>query len=115
MSRKVEYNKLIRDNIPDIIAKAGNEPYYHTATAEEYRQKLLEKLTEELNEFKEMFSQHEVADLLEIIYAIVDEYGFNKDEIEKLRLERKQKRGAFAKKLILEYVIENDGYSYKKE
>jgi len=110
MTKKVEYNKLVRDKIPEITKESGNEPIYHVATDDEYRQKLLEKVIEELEEFKEDSSYKEMSDLMEIIYSIQKEFNLDKDKIEETRKKRANERGSFEKKLILEYVIENKKY-----
>jgi predicted house-cleaning noncanonical NTP pyrophosphatase (MazG superfamily) len=64
------YNKLVRDNIPDILDAKGIPYEQREATAEEYKAELIKKLEEELNEFKQQGSIEELADLIEVIEAL---------------------------------------------
>ena len=57
---KNKYNKLVRDNIPNIIKENGQKPIYHTLNDGEYWDALLQKDTEELQEVKEATSKDEV-------------------------------------------------------
>ena len=87
------YDKLVRDMIPDIIAQNGETPVIHTASDAEYWQRLKEKLLEEVTEFIEDESKSEMADVLEVIYAICKYKGFDLETVEKLRFEKKVARG----------------------
>ncbi len=98
----MKYNKLVRDKIPEIIKENNEIPIIHIANDEEYWNKLKEKLKEEINEFLEDNNKEELADILEVIYAIRDYMKINKEELEKIRLEKANKRGAFKKKIILD-------------
>jgi predicted house-cleaning noncanonical NTP pyrophosphatase (MazG superfamily) len=100
-----EYNKLIRDKIPEIIEASNKTFTTHIASSEEYWTKLREKLTEEVNEFLDDENPKELADILEVIYAICDEKGISKDKLEAMRKEKSEKRGAFIEKIILEKVM----------
>jgi len=93
-------SKLVRDKIPKIITKGGEEPITHTATDKEYWQALLEKLEEEVREFKENPNEEELADILEIIYAIADYKSFT--SLEKTRKRKAKERGGFKKRIIWE-------------
>jgi len=98
----VKYNKLVRDRIPEIIRQRGDVPVTHIADDAEYWKKLKEKLREEVEEFSKDGSEEELADILEVIYAICD---FRKIDREKLELARKRKakeRGGFKSKIILD-------------
>ncbi|OGH10508.1 MAG: phosphoribosyl-ATP pyrophosphohydrolase [Candidatus Levybacteria bacterium RIFCSPHIGHO2_01_FULL_36_15] len=100
----MKYAKLVRDNIPEIIAKIGKIPVVHVARNEEYEQKLNEKLLEEVNEFLENSDTEELADILEVIYAICYLKGINKEKLEEIRKNKIEKRGGFDKKIILDEV-----------
>lgn len=100
---KTSYNKLVRDKIPQIIKAHGCVPSTHIAGDDEYWEKLVEKLQEELTEFSASNGDpNELADMLEVIYAICEFKGISRKGLEKVRKEKEQKRGAFKKRIILE-------------
>ena len=98
----MKYNKLVRDKIPKIIKSKGIIPITHIASNEEYQQKLKAKLQEEVNEFLKDNSQEELADIIEVIYALCDLYNFDKDKLEQFRKDKAEKRGRFKDKIILD-------------
>ncbi|HLD26390.1 MAG TPA: nucleoside triphosphate pyrophosphohydrolase [Patescibacteria group bacterium] len=94
-------NKLVRDNIPDIIKKSGKTGIIHIADSEEYLQKIYEKLQEETKEFLKERKIEELADLLELIYTIAKIKNISKEKLEQIRLQKKEVKGGFDKKYIL--------------
>lgn len=96
------YNKLVRDKIPDIIRKKGTIPITHIADPDEYRQKLKEKLVEEVEEFQSESTLEEYIDVLEVLAAIAREKGFTDAEIERVRQKKATERGLFQERIILE-------------
>jgi len=100
----IKYDKLVRDKIPEIIKNANQIPIVHTASDEEYANKLKEKLKEEINEFLESNTEEELADVLEVIYSICDLKGIDKEELEKLREKKSEERGSFDNRVILDEV-----------
>ena len=106
MAEEILYNKLIRDRIPEIIENAGKEYELHQADQKEYIEKLLLKVEEELKEFKEEPSIAEMADLFEVLDAVIDHYNFDKQEIKDYQENKRKERGGFEKQLILDKVIE---------
>ena len=106
------YNKLVRDNIPEILDKQGKK--YEIEVLEDivYAKKLAEKLCEEVDEFlKEYNAENDedaikkLADIVEVVYAIVDLIGVDAKDFEKLRLMKAEKNGKFNKKLLLKNVF----------
>lgn len=98
----MKYNKLVRDRVPEIIKRNNETPITHIADDKEYWDKLKEKLTEEVDEFLEENKAKELADILEVIYAIRDYMGIGKEELERISLEKLEERGNFSKKIILD-------------
>jgi predicted house-cleaning noncanonical NTP pyrophosphatase (MazG superfamily) len=102
----VFYHKLIRDQIPEVINKKGKECEIRTLNQEEYMFYLNKKLQEELDEYNQSGDLTELVDLTEVIYAIVCLKGLTLEEFEMLRLEKRETRGGFEKKLLLVSVTE---------
>ncbi len=102
----MKYNKLVRDRIPEIIAAGGKECVFEVMTEEEYLRMLDLKLEEELAEYRESKSMEEIADLLEVIRAVVYARGSSTDEVESIRLAKREKRGGFERRILLKEVIE---------
>ncbi|SCY17144.1 nucleoside triphosphate pyrophosphohydrolase [Alkaliphilus peptidifermentans] len=98
------YNKLIRDRIPEIIEKSGKKFTIEKLNDEEYLKCLNLKLQEELNEYLEDNSVDELADLVEVIHAILKHKNVSYSDFEKIRLDKKGKRGGFEEKLFLKTV-----------
>jgi predicted house-cleaning noncanonical NTP pyrophosphatase (MazG superfamily) len=96
------YNKLVRDLIPEIVAAKGGEAKIHIAEQEEYEKKLREKLQEEVLEFLESGKPEELADILEVVYALGAVAGVDQGQLENLRRTKAQERGAFERRIILE-------------
>ena len=96
------YNKLVRDNIEDIMLKNCAKPVTRILSNEEYLKELNKKLLEEVKEYLESEEPEELADIIEVILAILNIKGLTKDTIEDIRKNKVLKRGAFTKKLFLE-------------
>lgn len=101
------YNKLVRDKIPEIIELSGKTCTVETLTDEKYIAMLDAKLTEELAEYQESKSLEELADLLEVMGAVVKARGYTWEELTKVRKKKLEERGGFEKKILLKEVFEN--------
>ncbi|CAD5979936.1 hypothetical protein PCC9214_04580 [Planktothrix tepida] len=99
-----DYNKLVRDRIPELIQKSGYQCDITTLSETEYRQALRDKILEEAQEVVQASDQElvqELADLLEVVEALMESYGI---ENERILLERDHKRaekGGFEHKIKL--------------
>lgn len=98
------YNKLVRDNIPEIIRNSGETAHILFLDDVSYLKELRKKLLEETNEFLESEEIVELADILEVIEALAKAKGSSLDEIMNLKIKKSIKNGSFDKKLFLEYV-----------
>lgn len=101
------YNKLVRDNIPDIILKDNELPITRKLDDKDFIKELNRKLQEEVNEYLEEENIEEMVDILEVIRAILEYKGVSYEEIENKRIKKANKRGAFKDKIFLEKVIQN--------
>jgi predicted house-cleaning noncanonical NTP pyrophosphatase (MazG superfamily) len=108
MKKEIKYRKLVRDKIPDIIKNSGKEYRIHISEEEEYIKELKNKVIEEMEEFLENPTEEEMGDILEALEGFIDFYGLDKNLIEKVKLEKKNSRGGFKKRIILDKVIENE-------
>lgn len=97
----MEYNKAIRDKIPDIIQKDGYSCNIKNLSDEEFLIEIEKKLTEEVTEFQKDKNPEELADILEVIYRIAKLRGISKEELENIRINKAKKRGGFDKNLFL--------------
>lgn len=95
------FNKLVRDNIPDIIRDKGEIPTVEILSDERFLLELNKKLDEEVSEYQESKELEELADILEVVYAICEAQGHTADELDKLRNKKSTERGGFSKKYFL--------------
>jgi predicted house-cleaning noncanonical NTP pyrophosphatase (MazG superfamily) len=101
----IVYNKLVRDKIPQIIESKGKKAEVRVMDSNEYTNMLNVKLQEELDEYTEADNDSdqvaELADLVEVVYAILDNKKVSIEEFEKVRLAKQAERGGFKDKLLL--------------
>src|ERR1039457_7567284 len=95
--------KLIRDRMPDIIRSHGDDPVTRIAGDAEYTALLLDKLAEEAGEVAAADRAdvpEELADVLEVVYAIADNLGVSRAGLEALRAGKAAERGGFAGRVV---------------
>ena len=96
-----EYNKLVRDRIPEIIESSGKSCTTEILSAEDYLRMIAAKLDEELAEYHKDQNIEELADLLEVIRAAAIARGYTLEELERVRAEKAAVRGGFEKRIFL--------------
>ena len=96
------FNKLVRDKIPEIIEKNNEKPIIRILNDEEYIEALNNKLQEETKEYLEDNNLEELADIVEVVYGILDYKNVKIEEFENIRKAKAQKRGAFKNRIFLE-------------
>lgn len=104
------YNKLVRDNIPNIIESKGETPVTRILNDEEYKSELEKKLYEEYKEVIEASGDdrvEELADMIEVIRALAKLENKELNEVIAIANQKNIKRGAFNNKIFLEKVIES--------
>lgn len=94
--------KLVRDKIPQIIIADGRTPIVRTLSDEEYLSELDRKLNEEVAEYQADKSLEEMADVLEVLFAICEARGHSVDELIEVRDKKREKRGGFRDKVYWE-------------
>ena len=99
-----KYDKLIRDRIPEIIESKGKSCVVEIASEEEYVQRLVEKLQEEVQEFIENPCLEELADIQEVVHSL--EHATSWGSLILAQLDKRCDRGGFKKRLILKEVSE---------
>ena len=105
---KKVYNKLVRDKIPEIIdSKPNQTSFTRVLDSDEYLFELNKKLQEEVAEYLESGDIEEIADIEEVLRAILDAKNVEYQSFENIRLNKVNKRGAFKKRIYLESVDEN--------
>lgn len=102
------YNKLVRDNIPDIIEKSGKKAVIKILNEKEFYKALTNKLQEELNEFLSSDNLEELVDIGEVIHAILEFKSISLEEYQKARNTKKTNKGGFEKHLFLIGVEDNE-------
>ena len=97
----MEFNKLVRDRIPAIIEAGGERPVTRILNDEEYLRCLEQKLDEETAEYHEGKNLEELADILEVVYALAEGLGYSKEELLAVYEKKHEARGGFADRVFL--------------
>ena len=104
MTEREEFDKLVRDAIPEVIEDNGETPHTRIVTGEEYRRRLHAKLDEEVAEFHEAPGTEELADVREVLDALQACHGIDEDDVTARRREKAADRGRFDDGVVLEAV-----------
>ena len=94
------YNKLVRDKIPEIIEKGGEVPNTCILDDAAYLRHLEAKLDEEVGEYHRDKNLEELADILEVVYALADSIG-SRDALLEIYRNKHDARGGFEKRIFL--------------
>ena len=76
--KKILYNKLVRNRIPELIESQFEFPEYIILDDKSYERMLEEKLDEEVREYHQDKTIEELADILEVVIALCESRGFSK-------------------------------------
>lgn len=103
---KFRCKKLVRDNIPEILAgKNIKIEQKILEDNEEYLEAIKEKLIEESKELLQAKTHNEIvgelADILEVYSSILKAYNLSHTEVEQIALKKNQEKGGFAKKILV--------------
>lgn len=99
------HNKLVRDRIPDIVRQAHHNCEFVTLSPSQYiealRQKLIEEATEAATACSDDELIEELADLYEVIDALLKTTEIQKQTVLNTQAQRRQTRGGFEGKIQL--------------
>lgn len=105
---RISYRKLVRDRIPEVVAREGGQAKVRILRADQFKKELLLKLLEEAKEVRGAGSKEEVvkeiADVLEVIDALCGAHGILRGEVQRAKRKKNRDRGAFTQRLFLEYI-----------
>lgn len=93
---KIErHEKLVRDKIPELLARNRIGHVTRRVRGDEYRNALIAKLREETEEFCASRDDGEIGDILDVIDSIIREMGFSRSQIDDRRTIKTRERGGF--------------------
>ncbi len=105
MTERIYYNKLVWDNVPDIIREKGRDCEVRELSDEEFRLELLKKVEEEASALPETASKQEltdeIADVITVIEYIKKLEGISDLDIADALERHARLRGRFERKLFL--------------
>ena len=99
-----ELPKLVRDYIPNQIAKNNLSVMYSFSDEKDYKLYLERKLVEEVAEYLESNSPEELADILEVVFALAETKEISEKQLMKIRKSKRKKNGAFKNGIILKQI-----------
>jgi predicted house-cleaning noncanonical NTP pyrophosphatase (MazG superfamily) len=101
------YGKLVRDRIPEIIEADGGTAEVRILTESELVPALTAKLAEEAEELHVAEPGDrlgELADIYEVLAALVGTLGFSDEQVQEAARRKRAKRGSFSRRLWLDKV-----------
>jgi len=103
----IKYDKIVRDNIPKIIEANGKTCKVKFLEKDEKIKYLIKKLKEEVDEFAMAKTYEELADVYEVLDALITELDFDFTKLKEVKENKKNKNGGFSKGILLMEVLEN--------
>jgi predicted house-cleaning noncanonical NTP pyrophosphatase (MazG superfamily) len=82
----------------------GERPVTRVLAGADFRQELSKKLQEEVDEFLVAQNIEELADIQEVVHGILQSMDKSFEELEAVRIAKKEKRGGFERRIFLETV-----------
>ena len=97
--------KLVRDRIPELIREDGKEVICRVARDDEYEAYLIDKMSEEVEEFRKTPTLEEAADIYEVFLTFLKNWGIELSDVRKFAQYKSRERGKFDGGIILEEII----------
>ena len=102
-------NKLVRDKVPKILIEKNKKINIKFLHGGDYMISLENKLLEECKEVIGAIDAESklegLADLLEVIHAVSNFVNISFEDIENVRLKKREKLGGFDSKIFLESIV----------
>ena len=109
--KEIEYDKIVRDNIPRMITEDGSICDIQVVSDDIAFGYLCKKLDEEISEFEDACNEkemiEELADIIEVALAIAENMG-KKEELKRAIEEKRERNGAFKNNFILKKVYKRE-------
>lgn len=105
---RIYYNKLVRDNIPNIIKSKHEQCEVRQITdVQEFQQELFKKIKEEaaslsMTRTKEEFLS-EYTDLMVVLDTIIEQLEISPDDIQQIRNENLLRKGGYKHQYFLQW------------
>lgn len=116
---KIYYNKLCRDNVPDIIAAKGFACEVREVDHAEYRREIVRKVHEEAigvsNHQTREELMKELADLVITLDALSKEYDISNEELDAAVGESLKEKGGYNKRLYISWSSDTEYNSHDKQ
>ena len=100
----LDYDKLVRDRIPEIIESSGKRAVTRVAEGAEYLGYLRRKLLEEVGEYMASGDPEELADILEVVSALGRQAGVPLSKLIEIADDKRRARGGFDGRILLIHV-----------
>ena len=94
-------NKLVRDNIPDIIKAKNGICEVEILNDEDFHKALVEKLKEEVEEFEKDNNLEELADIYEVFTTLLMSKGLTLSDVQAAASKKRKKNGGFTRRLFM--------------
>ncbi|MDD5341894.1 MAG: nucleoside triphosphate pyrophosphohydrolase [Patescibacteria group bacterium] len=111
--KKIYYNKLIRDKIPQVMEKSGARYNVHVISQKQFKEELLKKVGEEasglLTSKNKIGVIQEIGDVITVIEEIKRIFKITDREIKQTMVRAFKRKGGFRKRLYLVW-SEDTGY-----
>ncbi len=113
---KFKYDKLVRDNIPELIEKNGAKVNQKILNEKNYlielKKKLIEEVAEMVDAKKKEDILNELSDVQEIVDNLLMALGCNAKDLKKIQIQKNKKNGSFKKRIYINYIKADDDFTW---
>lgn len=114
--KKIYYNKLCRDKVPELIKGKGFECDVRVVEHDEFKREIIRKVAEEssgvVNQTDVKRLHKELADLYITLDAVKKEFGISEEEVSKAIQESLDKKGGYDERLYLSWSSDTEYSSH---